>query len=91
MNNEYLLDIILYSNKNNKNININNELERIKNICIIYEENKYKCVDYNKSNNNYIPSDTVIYKKNKVKNNVVSEETEIKIPIVVNKINNIAA
>ena len=41
MNNEYLLDIILYSNKNNKNININNELERIKNICIIYEENKY--------------------------------------------------
>ncbi len=30
MDEKYLLDIVLYSNKKNKNININNEFRRIK-------------------------------------------------------------
>ena len=42
MDEKYLLDIVLYSNKKNKNININNELRRIKYISDVYLESKYE-------------------------------------------------
>jgi len=42
MDEKYLLDIVLYSNIKNKNININNEFRRIKHICQVYSECKYK-------------------------------------------------
>jgi hypothetical protein len=69
MDEKYLIDIVLYSNKKNKNININNELRRIKYISDMYLESKYESsnIIVNKNKDEYIPSDTVIYKK--VKNN----------------------
>jgi hypothetical protein len=69
MDEKYLLDIVLYSNKKNKNINITNEFRRIKYISTIYSECKYESsnIIVNKNEDEYIPSDTIIYKK--VKNN----------------------
>jgi len=65
MDEKYLLDIVLYSNKKNKNININNEFRRIKYISDVYLECKYESsnIIVNKDEDEYIPSDTVIYKK----------------------------
>jgi hypothetical protein len=63
MDEKYLLDIVLYSNKKNKNININNEFRRIKNISDLYLENKYESSNVIVNRNEYIPSNTVIYKK----------------------------
>jgi hypothetical protein len=65
MDEKYLLDIVLYSNIKNKNININNEFRRIKYISSIYSECKYESsnIIVNKDEDEYIPSDTIIYKK----------------------------
>jgi hypothetical protein len=65
MDDKYLLDIVLYSNIKNKNININNEFRRIKYISDVYLESKYESsnIIVNKDEDEYIPSDTVIYKK----------------------------
>jgi hypothetical protein len=69
MNEKYLLDIVIYSNIKNKNININNELRRIKYISGVYLESKYESsnIIVNKDEEEYIPPKTVINKK--VKNN----------------------
>lgn len=65
MNEKYLLDIVLYSNKKNKNININNEFRRIKYISQVYSESKYESsnIIVNKDEDNYILPKTVIWKK----------------------------
>ena len=65
MDEKYLLDIVLYSNKKNKNININNEFRRIKYISDVYLECKYESsnIIVNKDEDEYIPSNTVIWKK----------------------------
>jgi len=63
MDEKYLLDIVLYSNKKNKNININNEFRRIKYISAVYLESKYESSNIIVNKDEYIPSDTVIYKK----------------------------
>jgi hypothetical protein len=63
MDEKYLLDIVLYSNIKNKNININNEFRRIKYISSIYSECKYESSNIIVNKDEYIPSDTIIYKK----------------------------
>ena len=75
MDEKYLLDIVLYSNKKNKNININNELRRIKYISDLYLLSKYESsnIIINKDEDEYIPSDTVIYKK--VKNQPTNNQS----------------
>ena len=75
MDEKYLLDIVLYSNKRNKNININNELRRIKYISDLYLLSKYESsnIIVNKDEDEYIPSDTVIYKK--VKNQPINNQS----------------
>ena len=75
MDEKYLLDIVLYSNKKNKNININNEFRKIKYISDVYYENKYESSNIIVNNDNvYIPSDTVIYKKTKKNKEIVNKE-----------------
>ena len=77
MDEKYLLDIVLYSNIKNKNININNEFRRIKYISDMYLLSKYKSsnIIVNKDEDEYIPSETVIYKKvkNQPANNKISK------------------
>ena len=79
MDDNYLLDIILYSNKKNKNINITNELRRIKFICDVYFENKFNSSNIIVNNDDiYIPSDTVIYKKVKKNKDQVNNQAIVK-------------
>jgi hypothetical protein len=79
MDEKYLLDIVLYSNNKNKNININNEFRRIKYISDIYLENKYESSNAIVNRNEYIPSNTVIYKKvKKNKEQPASNQTTVK-------------
>ena len=65
MDEKYLLDIVFYSNKKNKNININNEFRRIKYISQVYLENKYESSNIinKKDEEEYILPKTVIWKK----------------------------
>jgi len=81
MDEKYLLDIVLYSNIKNKNININNEFRRIKYIRAIYSECKYESsnIIVNRDKYEYIPSDTIIYKKvKKNKEQDVSNQATVK-------------
>jgi hypothetical protein len=73
MDENYLLDIIFYSNKKNKNININYELRRIKYISDVYLECKYESSNIIVNKDENIPSDTVIYKK--VKNQPTNNQS----------------
>jgi hypothetical protein len=86
MDEKYLLDIVLYSNKKNKNININNEFRRIKYIRQVYSECKYESsnIIVRSDEEEYIPPKTVIWKKVK-KNKDVSIINQ---PIVNNQVNN---
>jgi hypothetical protein len=86
MDEKYLLDIVFYSNKKNKNININNEFRRIKHISQVYLENKYESsnIIIKKDEEEYIPQKTVIWKKVKKnkeqpqQNNKINNQAEIK-------------
>ena len=86
MDEKYLLDIVLYSNIKNKNININNEFRRIKYIRQVYSECKYESsnIIVRSDEEEYIPPKTVIWKKVK-KNKDVSIINQ---PIVNNQVNN---
>ena len=84
MDEKYLLDIVLYSNKKNKNININNEFRRIKYISQVYSECKYESsnIIVRRDEEDYIIPKTVIWKK--VKKN--KDVPIVNQPIVNNKI-----
>jgi hypothetical protein len=86
MDEKYLLEIVLYSNIKNKNININNEFRRIKYIRQVYSECKYESsnIIVRRDEEEYIPPKTVIW--NKVKKN--KDVSIINQPIVNNQVNN---
>lgn len=77
MDEKYLLDIVLYSNIKNKNININNEFRRIKYISQLYLESKYESSNIinNENKDEYILPKTVIWKKVK-KNKEQSQQND---------------
>ena len=85
MDEKYLLDIVLYSNKKNKNININNEFRRIKYISDVYSECKYESsnIIVKKDEEDYIPSKTVIWKKVKKNKEQLQQNNKVN-----NQINN---
>lgn len=89
MDEKYLLDIVLYSNKKNKNININNEFRRIKYISQVYSESKYESsnIIVRRDEEDYIPPNTVIWKKVKKNKKQSLQNNEINNQID-NQVNN---
>ena len=92
MDEKYLLDIVLYSNKKNKNININNEFRRIKYISQVYSECKYESsnIIVKRDEEDYIPPKTVIWKKVKKNKDVpiINQPIENNEPEINNQPNN---